>query len=487
MKIAVYAFANTAYFFEALTRESRGMADIEWQVILPRGHYRHLFEGLIAPENLFYLYQNFKREYQRARPPFEFAFPNQADNIYMSLSKDKDGYRHLDKNEQLRRAATIYSLYRAYLQRARPDYVIFPDLETVDGFILINLCYELGIEPVYYVGTRNLGRSFFTDSPYEELPQYYGDYTSADLDAADEVLALFAQGHLSASRLDIPSSDEDVRIIQPAPLMTRAMSSLRLWFRFEHLHAGEDNIFQRIKANIKPILSLYRRVRFRVLQTRHFDICTTAHRLPEKFVLFALQYTPESSINGLEPYFVDQTRAIDLIRQSLPSGFVLLVKEHPAMVGVRAENFYQLLRRMPGVELVHPSVPTRVLVDKAKLVATITGTIGLECFLAGRPCVLFGRTFFRHLCYSADSYRNFGKDLKRMLSEFKPSTMDERRVALAKLFNVSNKCWLGDPLVQPLIMNRANIRAFLAAVLRHISRVSEFRRNRVYSERISCQ
>ena len=473
MKIALYAFANTAYFFQALIREAQQATEIEWQVILPRGHHRHLFKELLEDHNTFYLYQDFNREYAKTKPPFQFDFPDGADNVFLCLSKDKDGYQHLDKEEQLRRGATIYSLYRDFLITSRPDYVIFPDLETVDGFILINLCYELGIEPIYYVGTRNLGRSFFTHSPYEELPPYFGQYSAEALTAADEALALFRKGQLSAARFETPCNTSDAVKIEPPCLAMRAIDNVRVYRRYERLYKGEDNLIQKVKTNLKPLLKWYRKIRFSILQYRYFDICSMNDPLPKNFVLFALQYTPESSINGLEPYFVDQTRAIDLIRQSLPSGYSLLVKEHPAIAGVRSDSFYKVLRRMPGVELVHPDVPSQALVDKSKLVATITGTIGLECFLAGRPCLLFGRTFFKHLCYSYESYHDFRQELRKMLCDFQPPTVEEKRIALAKLFSISNQCCLGDPLAQPIVMHRENVRNFLAAVMRHISRLSE--------------
>ena len=482
MKIAVYAFANTAYFFHALILEAQRTSEIEWSIILPRGHCRNLFDGLLADDHVFYLYRDFDQQYERTKPPFQFRFPDWADNIFLSLSKDKDGYRHLDKDEQLRRGATIYALYRSFLEATRPDYVLFPDLETVDGFILINLCYELGIEPIYYVGTRNLGRSFFTHSPYEELPRYFGRYTAEDLNLAVEALALFASGQLSPSRMGSALSGNAIIPVEPPRLVKRMLDNIEVYFRYERLYKGEDNLLQKIKTNIRPVLYLYRKLRFDLLQVRYFDICRMDDELPEHFVLFALQYTPESSINGLEPYFIDQMRAIDLIRHSLPSGYSLLVKEHPAIAGERSHAFYHALRHMPGIQLVHPSVPTRSLVERAKLVASITGTIGLECYLAGRPCMLFGRNFFKHLCGSYESYPDFARNLRKLLFEFQPPTEDEKRVALARIFNVSNNCYLGDPLAQPMVMSRENIRNYLAAVMRHISRLSESRDVQASSE-----
>ena len=84
----------------------------------------------------------------------------------------------------LRRAAATRDVYRDFLDRTRPDYVLFPDVETVDGFVLVDLCASLGIGILYYVGMRILERGFFSDDPNERLPRYFGGYDDSDLTVA---------------------------------------------------------------------------------------------------------------------------------------------------------------------------------------------------------------------------------------------------------------------------------------------------------------
>src|SRR5439155_5463122 len=133
-------------------------------------------------------------------------------------------------------------------------------------------------------------------------------------------------------------------------------------------------------------------------------------------------YTPESSINGLEPYYVDQTRTIDALLLNLPSDHVLVVKEHPAMCGIRPEGFYRDLRRRPGLVLVHPSFDTRALVERASLTTTVTGTIGLECFLLGRPCLSFGHNFFQHLCHRAPALAELRSFMEHLIATYASPT-----------------------------------------------------------------
>jgi hypothetical protein len=470
MKIAVYAFANTAFFFRALIASLGHRKDVEWSVVIPRGHYVSLFDGVVPASHKLYLYADFNARYARDRFIDGFACPPGADNIYVSLSKDKDGYCHLDKEEQLRRAATIYRIYKEFLTRVRPEYMLFPDLEVVDGFILINLCYELGIVPIYYVSTRLLGRCFFSYNCYEELPAYFGEATDEDRARATSLLRRVRDGGLKALPPPEPHWPTHQPPRRPA-LIPRTIRSVWRTSTTERLHAGEDSVMQRIRTVIRPVVYRYRASKFQIRQAGFFDVPPDLSSLPERFVLYALQYTPESSINGLEPYYVDQLRVIDQLIAALPNEHWLLVKEHPAMIGERSAAFYRQLRRRAGVVLVDPRANSQDLALRARLVATVTGTIGLECFFLDRPCLLFGRNFFAHLCYRFGDWASKSDFISRILAEYHPRSEEEKVTALAQLLHVSYSCKVGDPISEPAIMAEQNIAAYWAAITDHIHRL----------------
>src|SRR5690606_37726515 len=53
-------------------------------------------------------------------------------------------------------------------------------------------------------------------------------------------------------------------------------------------------------------------------------------------------------------------------------------------------EYYTSLKRIPKVELMgHRSDPFK-LIDSAACVATLTGTMGFEAVLRGKPCLVFG-------------------------------------------------------------------------------------------------
>lgn len=478
MKICVYAFAGTAHFFTRLIEESRRRDDgIEWSAVLPRWHHREAFGTLLPAHKLVYLYERFDQVFESfAGSLSRFGLTGEADNELTALLKDKAGYRFLDGDEQLRRAAAILAIYREFLERERPDYMLFPDLEVVDGFLLLSLCKSLGITPIYFVGMRTLGGGFFSADCYEQLPPYFGDHDRADLEKATHFLDSFLKG--SPQALEEPQTSESLSL-EVQPLWRRAFRAFAMHRKHERRYAGEDNFLLRLMANFSGMINRFRAWRFRMFQLRWFNLRDCDAALPEKYVFYALQYTPESSINGLEPYYVDQTRAIDLLLAGLPSDHRLLVKEHPACIGVRPTAFYRELRRKPGVVLAAPAIPARRCMDGATLVASVTGTVGLESFMLARPCLLFGRNFFTHLCGRAEGPGSIRSVMAGLIDRFEAPDMERRRRELARLIHVRYPILLSDPMVTPAVISPANIRAFLDAVHDHVRRLGTTRPNRI--------
>ncbi len=468
-KICIYAFSSTALFFRALMDECKLHGDaVEWSVITPQGHFRNSFAGEIPPERRCYLYENFAPYYAAAgAAPIDRALSG-GEGLVLALLKDKDGYRWLDKEEQVRRGAAIYACYREFLERVRPDFVMFPILEVVDGAIVVNICRDLGIGVLYYTSMRFLGVSYFGPDPYETLPPYFGGYTKPDVTAARAIIGKFKSRAGNEPASSYPPS------APPKPFwLRRLVASECLRWRHERLHASEESLRIRLVRPILGFMIKLRRRRFELLSARYFDLRGDETPLPGKFLLYALHFTPEASINTSAPYYVDQLRAIDMLLVSLPQGHRLLVKEHPAMYGRRPAAFYRALRRRPGLVLVHPACDTRRLIARASVVATVSGTVGLESFLLGKPCVLFGESFFAHLCHPVPALRELRGFLERLIATYKPPNEARKEIEIAKFVNIGGDFLIADPWFRPTVMAPENIRAARAYLWRHLERLGK--------------
>src|SRR5208282_2465277 len=99
--------------------------------------------------------------------------------------------------------------------------------------------------------------------------------------------------------------------------------------------------------------------------------------------------------------------------------------EHPASIGYRPRDFYRALRRKPGVVMAHPDFSNRHLIENASLNVSVTGTVGLECYIMGKPCLLIGSVFFKHLCHHIDSLDGLGNQIRDVIANHVPPTEKE--------------------------------------------------------------
>lgn len=155
-------------------------------------------------------------------------------------------------------------------------------------------------------------------------------------------------------------------------------------------HAKRDSVLTRL-AKIILTRSLVLSLRSKILR----QASPPGRRSP--FVLFALHYEPErtSLPDGLP---VDhQADAVLEIRAIVPPGVKLLVKEHysqqsSALRGFlgRSPMFYDLVERFPNTEFAAFAADSVQLVQDAECVVTLTGTVGIEAVLVGKPVIYFG-------------------------------------------------------------------------------------------------
>jgi len=469
MKIFTYMFGNTPFFFNEVIKLSQKKGDnIEWGVVYPRRNWKHTSINLVKKENFFYLYQNFENKYKNI-DIYNFNYKSNFDSIYKIIESSKFYYKNRSSEVQIRSALTTYTLYKEFLLKNRPDAILFPDLEVVDGIILLNVCKELGIKILYAVHTRNLGKSFFAKDYYETLPEYFGNYNQDDLAFSKKFVSEFIHKEVSSWNVYLEKS-EHIKINIPN-IFYRYTKSIYSDIRYESQHIEKTDFLLRIKMNLSPIVEKYRKVLFDMYKINYFHIQTNSDYIPKNYIIFPLQVTPESSINTLEQFFIEQERVIDLVRLNMPNSYFLLLKEHPAMMGKRETSFYKRLRKKAGILLVSPKLDTKKFVQDSKLVITVTGTIGLESYLNDKPVLMFGPSFFSHLVDAFDSYKQLKKQIFELINKKEFDSIEEKIVNVAKIYNVTYNFIVHEPLHFPKVMETKNIENYLEAVKDHLNRI----------------
>lgn len=126
-----------------------------------------------------------------------------------------------------------------------------------------------------------------------------------------------------------------------------------------------------------------------------------------RIVYFPLQLEPEYSMLSISPEQNNSVECISWISKSLPADAVLVIKEHPFSFAVRSRRFYERLLQIPNVRLADPTVPSWDWVRQASVVATITGTVGVEAVNFKKPVLSFGKSQIINLLPSVEYVTDF--------------------------------------------------------------------------------
>lgn len=109
-----------------------------------------------------------------------------------------------------------------------------------------------------------------------------------------------------------------------------------------------------------------------------------------RYAFFPLHTEPEVSLLVYGRPYVNQIEIIRMLAMSLPADMVLVIKEHPWMVGKRSRSAYSKMLNIPRVRIANPSLEARSLIQQSVLVAVVTGSVALEAAMLRKPVITFG-------------------------------------------------------------------------------------------------
>jgi hypothetical protein len=121
--------------------------------------------------------------------------------------------------------------------------------------------------------------------------------------------------------------------------------------------------------------------------------------LDVKYVYFPLHFQPEASTSVKGRHFYQLREAVSFIAGHLPTGWSLIVKEHPHQwrrLYNRKQGFFVELCEIPNVQLVHHSYNNSPLVQRAQAVACVShSSITAYATTNGIPVISLGQSHFR--------------------------------------------------------------------------------------------
>ncbi len=284
----------------------------------------------------------------------------------------------------LREVAAIYD-------RTKPDFVFSEDVSCFHSYVHFVLARERNI-PFWCISSGRLPQriSVFSSAPqhWERLEATFGELvahglTDAERRAAEDYVSKFVE-----------------RPVRPSGMQTRARKPRIGIADVVRLRRASMRYFgdRRDPTAVGPARAMQQRIR-RIARVAIADV-TNVFESPvagEKYVLYPIHFQPEASTLVQAPLYLDQLALLQDLAASLPVGHRLYVKEHVSNRGRRPLAFYRAIREIPAARLLGPDEDTWSLIRNASVIAVITGTMGWEGLMFGKPVVTFGDIFFNQL------------------------------------------------------------------------------------------
>ncbi len=277
-------------------------------------------------------------------------------------------------------------LFESMIDEVRPSFLIMFNTMSHYDHLFYEICKRKSVTPLILNDAR-LGRRWTVSS----IPDNF-DFLPDSFEGKTEFKTL-EQLQSLREKFDMYKTVND-------------MESKFLKSKTKMLFAAIKFLFFNDNAHIKTHFPYFGRTKIKVLLKSlkyyliepyrlHFINKNFLHKIPnEKFIYFALPAEPERTVLLAAPFYTNQLDVVSNIVKSLPFGYKLYVKEHPAMNsrGWRKISYYKQLIKMPNVKLVHPQVKSEDIIKKSSLVIAISGTAGFEASFFNKPSIVFTDT-----------------------------------------------------------------------------------------------
>jgi hypothetical protein len=122
----------------------------------------------------------------------------------------------------------------------------------------------------------------------------------------------------------------------------------------------------------------------------------------EKYIFFPLHYHCESILTFRNAQFWRQEWIVEYVARSLPDGYKLYVKPHPAYKMSFPYNALKEITKISNVVLIDPGEHPHRLIENSSAVVVIASTTGFEAILYGKNVVCLGKVFYRGLGLTID-------------------------------------------------------------------------------------
>lgn len=350
----------------------------------------------------------------------------------------------IKRREWLTRICMYRDLVADMIDRWHPDVFLSEPLTGMFHYVAYHMLQRAGARYVAISPSRVVNNHFVMTSRAE------GDFPDIELRLrsvenpqaeAQALLARMRSGSITQGKA------QAVGKVSNPPITRRLATAARL------IRQPANPFALSVADNVRRVGQLYLN-RWVAGTTSTFEKAA----VPNPYLVYFLQFEPEVSTLQWSYEHPDQIAFIEGIARRLPARYRLAVKEHPHHRGYRATTDYRRLRALPNVQVLDPAVPSAPLLRGSSGVVTLTGTVGFEGLVLGKPVHAVGHAFYTGF---PGVFRDFEAFLKAV-DNGSPPLDDEALTAAIADIAARSYPGLADPIT-PGFRDEENIIALAAA------------------------
>jgi len=276
--------------------------------------------------------------------------------------------------------------YEKVIADVDPDYLCLLNSVTHQETLFYKMCKAKGIKILMLIPLKFKHRAMISENEYGPSPDIYSTSKNSNTKLSDEQIRNFWTSQ------DLHSH---VYEWQEKNFESHFFERYKGVFQFFTNRKTEDfkNKYSNFgKSNSKVLATKITRSKQRKKLSKFMDKNFIRSIEDKNFVYYPLHYEPERITLTAGHFYTDQLFLIKNIAKSLPPGYKLYVKEHPAMktLGWRNVSYYKQIMDIPNAKILNTNIKHDEIIKRCSLVITIAGTGGIEAAFYEKPAIFFG-------------------------------------------------------------------------------------------------
>lgn len=356
-----------------------------------------LNQKLLNFKNLWFYHDNLKN--LNDNPDIEFLKLKEKEygfNLLTLTYNDRILYNfneffEFSTNHVFRLLELEIKFFEQILDKSNPDYVIMDPAFLRPSLLFSLICKKRKIKILMIIPTRLYNKCIISD-----------DWNNLGY---DKTLNNKSEIKNSYDNEEIKNNEQKIEKYSYKKQLTQLNNEF-LQSKKSMIHAVLNFITSK-NSNVKTHYTYFGRTKSKVLQKYFFDMIRTKIRknfidknlsydtnIDSKFLFLPLHLEQEHSLLVLAPYYTNQLEFIKHVLKSMPIGYKLVIKEHPAMFARswHSIQFYKEIMKMPNVIFMHPTVDSNKLLKSCSLVVTVGGSVSFEAGYYNKPAIIFIET-----------------------------------------------------------------------------------------------